>query len=79
VLENAFKLAKEELHYVYIGNISAVDARTGYNRTNCPDCGQVLVERAGFAARVTGVDQGRCSNCGREVDLVLPTEGDEER
>ena len=79
VLENAFKLAKEELHYVYIGNISAVDARTGYNRTNCPDCEQVQVERAGFAARVTGVDQGRCSNCGREVDLVLPTEGDEER
>ncbi|NLY89154.1 MAG: AmmeMemoRadiSam system radical SAM enzyme [Firmicutes bacterium] len=78
VLENAYKVAKEELYYVYVGNIS-VDARTEYNRTNCPDCGQVLVERTGFAARVTGVDGGRCGNCGREVDLVLPAEGDEKR
>ncbi|NLW09327.1 MAG: AmmeMemoRadiSam system radical SAM enzyme [Firmicutes bacterium] len=75
VLEKAYKIAKEELYYVYVGNISTVDGRMGYNRTNCPDCGQALVERTGFAARVTGVDNGRCGSCGREVDLVLPDEG----
>ena len=72
VLENAYKIAKEELDYVYVGNISMIDGRMGYNRTNCPDCGQVLVERTGFSARVTGVAGGRCESCGREVDLVLP-------
>lgn len=72
ILETAYKLAKEELDYVYVGNIDAVDERMGYNRTNCPGCGQILVERTGFKARVTGVDGDCCGTCGREVDLVLP-------
>jgi pyruvate formate lyase activating enzyme len=79
VLEKAYRIAKEELYYVYVGNVSTLDGRTGYNRTNCPDCGQVLVERTGFSARVTGVAGDRCESCGREVDLVLPAGGDEKQ
>jgi|SRR5690554_601323 len=70
VLEKAYRMAKEELDYVYVGNTEAA----GHNRTECPECGQILVERSGFSARVTGVDRDRCKNCGRGVDLVLPPE-----
>lgn len=74
VLEKAYQLAKEELAYVYVGNVAAPE----FNRTMCPECGHILVERTGFSARITGINGEQCENCGRGVDLILPPEGKKE-
>lgn len=68
-LIKAYEIAKEKLAYVYIGN-----RRTdvGFN-TYCPKCGNELVTRNGFSAKVTGITKdGKCDNCGRPVDIVGP-------
>ena len=65
-LKKAFYLAKEELPYVYLGNIPDDGI---FHNTYCPECGALWVERRGFTATVTVQDRC-CSGCGREVDLV---------
>jgi len=66
-LHEAFDIASEKLRYVFVGN-----RRTDCgNDSFCPQCGNLLVARSGFTARVTGItDTGECDNCGRPVDLV---------
>lgn len=49
------------LRYVYVGNVS------GGNETICPDCGQVLIRRYGYAVSVEALSQGRCENCGASI------------
>lgn len=49
------------LQYVYVGNVS------GGNETICPDCGQVLIRRYGYAVRIEDFSQGRCENCGTSI------------
>ncbi len=52
------------LRWVYTGNI--VDAVGG--STHCPDCGQLLIERRGFAVRQVGLaGDGRCAGCHGKV------------
>jgi pyruvate formate lyase activating enzyme len=65
-LEEAYILAREELSYVYLGNIGS----TKYSSTCCPQCGAVLVERRGEIV-VGGIKDGQCVACGEEVDLIL--------
>lgn len=65
-LEKAYTLAKEELYYVYLGNIS--DYR--YSRTHCPECGELWVDRRMNVA-ILGLKDGHCAACGREADLIL--------
>ena len=65
-LERAAEIAREELDYVYLGNVGlGQDADTV-----CPQCGNVLVRRAGYLGDVVGVRDGACSNCGRPADFV---------
>ena len=65
-LERAWKHCTESLDYVYIGNVySGVGTDT-----LCPACQAVLIKRSGFMAQVTGITEGCCGQCGREVDLV---------
>jgi pyruvate formate lyase activating enzyme len=55
------------LEHVYVGNIHQPEDES----TRCVDCRTVLVDRAGFHARVRYGDDGRCPKCGRPVPFVL--------
>jgi pyruvate formate lyase activating enzyme len=65
-LERAWRIAKEKLKYVYVGNA----AIPGTEDTHCPRCGGVVVERAGFSGAELKLKAGKCGACGSEVDLV---------
>lgn len=60
-MEWAYEIAKEYLKFVYVGNMGAG------NNTECPECGEVWVERYGYQTRVM---EGKECKCGREVGLV---------
>ena len=66
-VSRAWELARKYLTYVYMGNLS--DGK-GQN-TECPGCGRILVERHGFKAAKTGLNNGVCDRCGRKADLIL--------
>jgi pyruvate formate lyase activating enzyme len=61
----------EGLRFVYTGNLRDPEGQT----TRCPGCGRAVIERDGYAVRVTGLDAGRCRGCG----LVIPGVFDEAR
>ncbi len=48
------------LRYVYQGNIPGEGGENSY----CHGCGQLLIERSGFAIRRNLLQQGGCGNCG---------------
>lgn len=63
-----FEIAKEKLNYVYLGNLLTDDGQNTY----CPDCGQKVIERSGYATYRTGLDtKGCCSNCRRCIIRYL--------
>jgi len=66
-LKRAYDIARQKLHYVYLGNILV----EGTNNTLCPDCQAVLVSREWYAANVAGIQDGKCASCGRPVDIVV--------
>ena len=47
------------LHYVYLGNLPGHPAQN----TDCPGCGTLLVERAGFATSKVRIRNGACPIC----------------
>lgn len=63
----AREIAEKELRYVYIGN---VPGDLG-NDTFCHNCRAKVIERKGFDVRILGVKEGRCSNCGAELSIIL--------
>jgi len=67
MLKDAHKIASGYLHYVYIGN-APID---GAENTYCPECSNLLVQRTAYRARIVGIENHHCSNCGRVVDIVL--------
>lgn len=54
------------LKYVYTGN---VPGDVGEN-TFCYSCGHMVVERRGFRVGTLRVKNGRCTQCGAEIDGV---------
>ena len=67
-LLRAREIASEKLEYVYLGNVYIPDAED----TFCPYCGNKLVSRSGFYAKTVGItEDGKCSKCGKDVDIVL--------
>ena len=53
-LEKIYERAKElGLHYPYLGNVGGHP----YENTYCPACGSVVIERSGYAVRITGLDR----------------------
>ena len=58
-------LAREQLDYVYVGNIGAG------NDTNCPGCGAVLIERQFYRTR-SRIESGTCPECARSVPGRFP-------
>ena len=67
-LLRAREIASKKLEYVYLGNVYIPDAED----TFCPYCGNKLVSRSGFYAKKVGItEDGKCSKCGKDVDIVL--------
>jgi pyruvate formate lyase activating enzyme len=51
------------LRYVYTGNLPG----SGGEKTACPGCGALLIDRVGYRVRHVAVDQGRCRACGAPI------------
>ena len=66
LLSQACDVATRKLLYVYQGNIHSADGSNTY----CPKCNALLVKRLGYHTIVQSIENGRCSKCNREVDLV---------
>ena len=57
-MKKAYRLAKEYLDYVYLGNINHAEGR----KTYCPACGEELISRDGFRPE-NHLLQNRCPAC----------------
>jgi pyruvate formate lyase activating enzyme len=66
-LIRAAEVARERLHYVYVGNVHA----DGWTDTRCPHCGATVISRRGYATRVSLSREGTCKSCGGSVPVVL--------
>jgi len=66
-LELACRLGRQAgLKYIYCGNVPGrVD-----ERTHCPACGEVVVDRVGFSVRGVRLDGGKCVACGQAIEGV---------
>ncbi|NQS96850.1 MAG: AmmeMemoRadiSam system radical SAM enzyme [candidate division Zixibacteria bacterium] len=53
----------EGLNYVYIGNVPGNEAE----KTYCPQCNEVVVDRIGYTIRAVNIVGGRCKNCGGSI------------
>ncbi len=67
-LEELYKLAKQYLHHVYLGNVN--DEKR--SSTFCPECGNLLISRNHYATLVSGLANDKtCKNCGTQLKIVL--------
>lgn len=66
-LRRAHDICAEQLSHVYLGNVVSDVGRD----TVCASCGSLLIERRGYATRVTGMDGGSCARCGVAVHGVF--------
>jgi pyruvate formate lyase activating enzyme len=66
-LELATRLGLEAgLKYVYCGNVPG----HADERTRCPKCGTVIIDRMGFAVRAMRMKEGACGQCGERIEGV---------
>ncbi|MDO8735220.1 MAG: AmmeMemoRadiSam system radical SAM enzyme [Elusimicrobiota bacterium] len=65
-LEKARKIALKKLKHVYIGNVMELE----YNRTYCPQCKEILIERKGYNTEIVGLKVGRCKKCGYKISTL---------
>ena len=63
---NLAAIASKYLEYVYVGNAGFAE-----NNTKCPSCRSIIVRRAGYNTKITGIENGICSNCSKKVNLIL--------
>jgi len=63
-LEAARQVGLEEgLRFVYVGN---VPGHEGEN-TFCPNCGQKVIARTGYAVEAVRLKKGKCATCGTPI------------
>lgn len=61
-LKSLYILAKEKLHFVYLGNMQSNDT---FNDTSCPKCDNTAIKRDGFNVSSIEIDsKGNCNKCG---------------
>jgi len=66
-LEKIYERAKElGVHYPYLGNVF----NHPYESTYCPACGGLAIERVGFGARIRGLEDHTCTECGGRIEYV---------
>lgn len=63
-LKRCHDICREEgLNYVYIGNVPGHSAE----KTYCPQCGEVVIDRIGYTIRSINLKVGRCGKCGGTI------------
>ncbi len=63
-LEDARKVALDEgLRFVYLSNVAPHEG----NRTLCPSCRQVVIDRLGFKLLSSDLKDGACGRCGTKI------------
>ncbi len=65
-LMRARDIYRERLRFVYVGNVVA----RGLGNTVCPGCGATVVRRSGYTIDASGLRDGKCVDCGRELNFV---------
>lgn len=66
-LEAAWRIAREKLPYVYVGNFPI----EGAEDTRCPRCHSVAVRRRGYRTTLPGLSGSSCSSCGAALRFVI--------
>jgi len=66
-LAAAFRIARERLTYVYVGNMHL----PGAEDTVCPGCGATAVRREGYRVDARGLSGDRCVACGGRLGFVV--------
>ncbi len=66
-MQRAYALAREKLHYVYLGNLPAEAGKD----TCCPQCSAVLIKRRGYFVEIVGLKGRKCTNCGEIIKIVI--------
>ena len=65
------QVAREQLHYVYPGNLPQSDYHT-----RCPGCNSVVIERGFYHTGGSGLDaEGHCSTCDHKIPGVFKSTG----
>lgn len=66
-LVKIYEVAKETgIMYPYLGNVFDEE----YEKTICPKCGNVCIERKVFSIDTRGLNKNKCAKCGKEISLV---------
>jgi pyruvate formate lyase activating enzyme len=66
-LELACRIGAEEgLRYIYSGNVPG----HADERTRCPSCGEMLIDRMGYSIRAIHLADGACPKCGEKIEGV---------
>ncbi len=65
-LASAYRIARERLPYVYVGNVRL----PGAEDTACPECRATVVRREGYRVDAHGLSGDRCAACGARLRFV---------
>jgi pyruvate formate lyase activating enzyme len=66
-LDRAKAIADAEgLRFVYVGNVPGHPAE----KTRCPNCRRVVIDRNGYQVNAGGISKGRCRNCQQAIPGV---------
>ncbi len=66
-LAAAFRIAREKLPYVYVGNYPL----EGAEDTACPACGAIVVRRNRYRTNPSGLTGNRCASCSASLRFVV--------
>ena len=68
MLLKSYGIAKDSgILYPYLGNVPHGE----YENTHCAVCNNVIVERLGFTAKVIGLENNKCKQCGTSIPIVV--------
>jgi pyruvate formate lyase activating enzyme len=67
-LRDLLALASQKLHYVYLGNVASNKGQ----QTRCAECGELLIDRAGYHAEIRSITKDtKCNKCGSPVQNLI--------
>jgi pyruvate formate lyase activating enzyme len=66
-LASAFRIARERLPYVYVGNYPM----QGAEDTVCPACGAIVVRRKRYRTDASGLTGSHCASCSASLHFVV--------
>jgi pyruvate formate lyase activating enzyme len=65
-LAAAYRIARERLQYVYVGNMHLAGAED----TACPECHATVIRREGYRVDARGLSGDRCAACSARLRFV---------